>query len=408
MKPVETKERSGGALTIAAALALGALLFTSGRLRATHGAGWLRDSLPESLSGGQLFGLATWQWFGLVAAGVSAWLAGRVFARGALALVRQVSRRTTVRWDDEVVLAADAPLQLFAVFAAFGLMVEPLLVPERTQAILDGLRRPALIGAAAWLLVRVFGAIARSLEGALGAGGDELASRGSRTQVRVIHRLISAGVVVVAAALVLTEFEIVRKVGVSLLASAGIAGVVLGFAAQRSIATLLAGVQLTLTQPVRIGDTVIVEGEWGNIEEIHLTYIVVKIWDLRRLVVPITYFLERPFQNWTKVSPDTMGTVELHADPSTPVPLVRAELERRCKADPNWDGKVCGLQVTGANERTIVLRALVSSADASKNWDLRCSMREGLIDYLQQLEGGRYLPRVRLESSPASSLRPVG
>jgi small-conductance mechanosensitive channel len=192
-------------------------------------------------------------------------------------------------------------------------------------------------------------------------------------------------------------------VGVSILASAGIAGIVIGFAAQRSLATLLAGLQLSVSQPVRIGDTVIVEGEWGWIEEITLTYVVVKIWDLRRLIVPITYFLEKPFQNWTKFSPDLLGTVVIHADYTVPIDAVREEVKRLCEADARWDGKVAELVVLEATERTVALRALVSAADAGKQWDLRCSVREGLVRFLQQLDGGRHLPKSRVAAEEGTS-----
>jgi small-conductance mechanosensitive channel len=205
--------------------------------------------------------------------------------------------------------------------------------------------------------------------------------------------------VLVAASLLLLQFEAVRSVGVSLLASAGLAGLVIGLAAQKSISTLLAGIQLSITQPVRIGDTVIVENEWGWIEEITLTYVVVKVWDLRRLVVPMSHFLDKPFQNWSKVSPEILGTVELYADFRTDVAAVRAELKRILEQESEglWDGKVQGLQVTGCSERTMLLRALVSSEDAGKSWDLRCLVREKLIGWLQRQPQG--LPLVRAEAS---------
>ena len=196
----------------------------------------------------------------------------------------------------------------------------------------------------------------------------------------------------------LLQFEAVRNVGVSLLASAGLAGLVVGLAAQKSISTLLAGIQLSITQPVRIGDTVIVENEWGWIEEITLTYVVVKVWDLRRLVVPMSHFLDKPFQNWSKVSPEILGTAELFVDYRTDVAAVRAELARllRDESQGLWDGRAQGLQVTGFSERTMTLRALVSAADAGKAFDLRCLVREKLIAYLQRQPAG--LPVVRAEA----------
>jgi small-conductance mechanosensitive channel len=158
----------------------------------------------------------------------------------------------------------------------------------------------------------------------------------------------------------------VRQFGASILASAGIAGIVVGFAAQRSIATLLAGFQIALTQPIRVDDVVIVEGEWGRIEDITLTYVVVRVWDLRRLVVPITHFIEQPFQNWTRASADIIGSVFLYVDYTVPLEPLRAELTRILTSSRLWDGKVNALQVTEAKEHTLELRALVSAADASR------------------------------------------
>jgi small-conductance mechanosensitive channel len=194
----------------------------------------------------------------------------------------------------------------------------------------------------------------------------------------------------------LMTFDRIRHVGVSILASAGMIGIILGFAAQRSIATLFAGLQIALTQPIRIDDAVIVEGEWGRVEEITLTYVVIKIWDLRRLVVPVTYFLEKPFQNWTRVSANLLGTVFLYVDYSVPVDEVRRELQAILKVSALWDGQVGGVQVTNSSERTLELRLLMSAADSSKIFDLRCEVREKVLAFLQQNHPGS-LPRVRAD-----------
>jgi len=213
----------------------------------------------------------------------------------------------------------------------------------------------------------------------------------------VLRRVVSITIGVVAVAMMLVQFEVVRTVGMSLLASAGIAGVVLGLAAQRTIATLLAGLQLSITQPIRIGDTVIVEGEWGTIEEINLTYVVVKVWDQRRLIVPMSRFLEQPFQNWTKVSPELLGTVFFHADYRVPIEALREELDRIVEDHPKFDGRAKSVLITDATDRTVQVRAMISAKDASDQWDLRCEVRERMIRFLQTYEGGRYLPRLRLE-----------
>jgi small-conductance mechanosensitive channel len=234
-----------------------------------------------------------------------------------------------------------------------------LRLPPPAQHAVDVGARSVVIAAVAWFLLRFVRLAARFVEQKVadeGSGTDVGRARGLRTQLAVLRRVTEVAVVLVAASLLLLQFEAVRNVGVSLLASAGLAGLVIGLAAQKSISTLLAGIQLSITQPVRIGDTVIVENEWGWIEEITLTYVVVKVWDLRRLVVPMSHFLDKPFQNWSKVSPEILGTVEVYADFRTDVAAVRAELKRILEQESEglWDGKVQGLQVTGCSERTML------------------------------------------------------
>jgi hypothetical protein len=214
-------------------------------------------------------------------------------------------------------------------------------------------------------------------------------------------------VCVIAGALILMKIPGVENVGASLLASAGIAGIVVGVAARPALSNLLAGLQLAMTQPIRLDDVVIVEGEWGRIEEITNTYIVVRIWDLRRLVVPLSYFIERPFQNWTRQTADLLGTVFVYVDYTIPVDAVRRELHRILQSSGMWDGKAWNLQVVDATERTVQMRCLMSAPDASSAWDLRCHVREQLIAYIQE----RYpdsLPRTRaaIESDVALARRP--
>ena len=191
-------------------------------------------------------------------------------------------------------------------------------------------------------------------------------------------------------------FPSLRAVGFSLFASAGAAGLIVGLAARPTLSNLIAGLQIALTDPIRIDDVVIVEGEWGWIEEINTTYVVIRIWDLRRLVVPLTHFIEKPFENWTRRSADILGTVFFYADYTVPVDEIRAALRRIVEASELWDGEVCGLQVTNATERTVELRALVSAATSPAAWDLRCIVRERMIEYLKR-QYPESLPRVRAE-----------
>src|SRR4030095_5558781 len=223
---------------------------------------------------------------------------------------------------------------------------------------------------------------------------DSLSARRVYTDVSVSRKIIISAVVIIATGSVLMLFDPVRQFGTSILASAGIAGIVIGFAAQRTLGNLLAGIQIALTQPLLIDDIVVVEGEFGQIEEITLTYVTVRTWDLRRMILPITYFVEKPFQNWSRVSTELLGTVILYLDYQAPMGELRKELKRLVENNPKWDKRVCGLQVTDTTEHAIQVRALMSGADPGKLGDLRCEVREGLINFLAR-NHPESLPRSR-------------
>lgn len=225
---------------------------------------------------------------------------------------------------------------------------------------------------------------------------DNLKARKVYTQFRVLERIIIFAVILIAIAIALMTFEGIRRIGISLFASAGVAGIIIGFAAQKLLGSILAGFQIALTQPIRIEDVVIVENEWGWIEEITLTYVVVRIWDKRRLIVPTTYFIENPFQNWTRVSADILGTVFIYTDYQVPVGELRKEFTRILEESKLWDGKVNVMQVTNATEKTIEIRALMSTVDSPTAWDLRVLVREKLISFLQE-NYPESLPRMRVE-----------
>jgi len=229
---------------------------------------------------------------------------------------------------------------------------------------------------------------------------DNLSARRIYTQVSVIRKIIITAVVIIATGSVLMLFDPVRQFGTSILASAGIAGIVIGFAAQRTLGNVLAGIQIALTQPLLIDDIVVVEGEFGQIEEITLTYVTVRTWDLRRMILPITYFVEKPFQNWSRVSTDLLGAVVLYLDYQAPIGELRKELKRLVENNPKWDRKVCGLQVTDTKQTTIEVRALVSASNPGRVFDLRCEVREGLIEFLCH-NHPESLPRQRNVSQPA-------
>ena len=225
---------------------------------------------------------------------------------------------------------------------------------------------------------------------------DNLLARKHLTQVRVLMRTADVLVVIVTFAAALMTFEPVRQYGVSLFASAGVAGIVAGLAARPVLSNLFAGVQLAMTQPIRIDDQVVVENEWGWIEEITSTYVVVRLWDWRRLIVPLTYFIEKPFQNWTRENSAVIGSAFIYVDYSAPVDAIRDKLNEIVKQSKNWDGRIVNLQVTDAKENTIELRCLTSANSAPQAFDLRCEVREKLVDFLHS-EHPTALPRHREE-----------
>ncbi|MGE0665832.1 MAG: mechanosensitive ion channel family protein [Sphingomonadales bacterium] len=224
---------------------------------------------------------------------------------------------------------------------------------------------------------------------------DNLEARKVVTQVRILKRTLKTLVVVLFLALMLMTFDTARQFGVSLMASAGAAGIVLGFAARPVLGNLIAGIQIAITQPIRVDDAVVVEGEWGWIEEINSAFVVIKLWDWRRLVVPLGYFIEKPFQNWTRTTASIIGSVFLHVDYTVPVQRVREKLEEVARESALWDRQVVNLQVTEAMEGSVQLRALVSASTSPRAWDLRCEVREKLITFLQQEYPG-CLPRQRV------------
>ncbi len=215
---------------------------------------------------------------------------------------------------------------------------------------------------------------------------DNLKARRVRTQLQLLRRMAIILLLVVTAGLILSLFRdsAIWHYGAGLLASAGLASLVLATAAKSTASNLLAGLQIALTEPIRLDDVVIVEGEWGRIEEITTTYVIVAIWDYRRLVVPLTYFIEKPFQNWTREHADLMGTAFLYVDYSVPVEALRAEFTRMLEASPLWDRKISALQVTNLSEQTMEIRCLLSARNSSEQFDLRCIIREGMIAFLQK------------------------
>jgi small-conductance mechanosensitive channel len=316
----------------------------------------------------------------------------------------ELSGRSASAWDQVLIPLVGRSVRLMLPLVALVLGIPSLTVSREMQLVLQNAVSLLLIGAVAFVLVQLVQAAEALVVRRFRIDvADNLQARKIHTQVTVLKKvgLVVIGIFTVASMLMV--FDSVRQLGTSILASAGIAGIIVGFAAQRSIATLLAGFQIALTQPIRIDDVVIVENEWGRIEDITLTYVTVCIWDLRRLVLPITYFIEQPFQNWTRASADILGSVFLYVDYTVPLAPLRREFERIVEASPHWDGKVKVLQVTDAREHTLELRALASAPDASSAWNLRCEVRERLVEFLQR-HHPEALPRLRadLRAVPAA------
>jgi len=235
---------------------------------------------------------------------------------------------------------------------------------------------------------------------------DNLLARKHVTQTRIMERVADLLIVVVAISACMMSFDAVRQYGVSLLASAGVAGIVVGLALQPVLKNLFAGIQLAITQPIRIDDALLVEGEWGRVEEITSTYVVVQLWDWRRLILPLSYFIENPFQNWTRESSALIGTVMIYLDYSVPVEVIRRKVEEIAQGSKLWDRRVVNIAVTDFRETVMEIRILVSASNSGRTFDLRCEVREKLIDFIQR-EYPASLPRMRavMSESPARDRR---
>jgi small-conductance mechanosensitive channel len=312
-------------------------------------------------------------------------------------VVGSIARRTGRITDNALVSHLRSPFRVLLPLLAIIIALPQVPLKHNLVEYLQRLLNLCLTASLAWGVIALAGAMREAISSKYRVDvPDNLAAREMATRINMLHRIIVILVAGLAFSAMLMSFPNLRQVGTSLLASAGVAGIVIGLAARPALSNLIAGVQLAFTQPIRIDDVVIVEGEWGWIEEIRTTYVVVRIWDLRRLVLPLSYFIEKPFQNWTRVTADLLGTVFLYADYTVPVEEVRQELKRILDSTDMWDGKVWGLQVTDATDRTVQMRALMSASNSGTAWNLRCFVREKLITFLQT----RYpqsLPKARAE-----------
>ena len=277
-------------------------------------------------------------------------------------------------------------------------------------AIAESVRRALKIGMAillGWSAILAINAVTHWVERRHRIDvADNLAARRVHTQIRILRRIGVVTVLLLTAGAVLVTFPAVQAFGVSFFASAGVAGLVLGFAARPILTNFIAGIQVALTQPIRIDDVVIVEGEWGWIEEIKTTYVVIRIWDWRRLVVPLSHFIEKPFENWTRENSAIIGTVFWHLDYRAPIEAIREKLTELAQANPRWDGKVVNLQVVESGEATLTVRALLSARSSPEAWDLRCEIREAMVNWLREAHP-EALPRVRAVVARAEMTNPA-
>jgi small-conductance mechanosensitive channel len=324
-------------------------------------------------------------------------IVGRLVSGLVVRALARWSERTDTIVDDAIAKHVHRPLRWMGPLVALNLVLPLLTLPSGPMGFLKHTLLILLILGFGWIAIKGVRVVEEVVTHRFDISAkDNLHARAVYTQMRGFRNIAGFLVGMLTVAFVLMTFERVRQLGAGLLASAGVAGIVLGFAAQKSLATILAGIQIALTQPIRVEDVVIVEGEWGTIEEITLTYVVVRIWDMRRLIVPIHYFIEKPFQNWTRVSADILGTVNLYLDYSVPVEALREEFKRILDASDYWDGETWGVQVTDSTDKTMTVRPLMSAKNSGDAWNLRCEVREKLIAFVRENYPDA-LPRIRAE-----------
>ena len=359
---------------------------------------FLASLFPESWSSRQIYDLYVWQIAVLPLLAVFAFLIGLFLNKVLFLVLTKVAHKTEIKWDDLLLEKTRRPVGFFLFLLIYVVFFKMIGLPVPFQIATGWIFTSSFILTVLFLLLRLtdFGSeiLRQRLAGTENA--DSIRGRGVRTQIIVLRRIVKVLFTVVAIAMLFSQFDAVRRLGMSLLASAGVAGIVLGLAAQKSIASILSGIQLAITQPVRIGDTVIIENEYGIVEEINLTFIVVRIWDARRLVIPVTDFLSKPFQNWTRVSTELLGSAEIFVDYSAPVKVLEKKLLQLVAKHPLWDKRVANIQVTDCTETTMKLRCLVSAANAPELWDLRVAIRKDMIAFLQSYQNGKYLPKLRI------------
>ncbi|KWV95234.1 mechanosensitive ion channel family protein [Erythrobacter sp. AP23] len=362
----------------------------------------MKQPIAEIVEGGARILPYPWN---LIAFAVAATGAALLLHWIAFRLLRRLANASDSDADTMLVRRLATPTRIALVALALVLAAREIPAFETVWEKVAGFVMPALVG---WIALAILHALVETMK--LRADitvADNLAARRRRTKLTMLSRIATFIIIFVTVGLVLLSIPGVRDIGLTLVASAGLAGLAVGAAAQPALKSLIAGVQMALTEPINIEDVVIIEGEWGWIEEIRTTYVVVKIWDERRLIVPTTRFLEGAFQNWTKTTAQLLGSVMLYLDPATRIGPIRAEFERRIRANERWDGRVQVVQVTDTKRDAIEVRLLMSAKDSPTLFDLRCDIREGMLEWLADTMPEAFA-RLRIVSpeseSPADAL----
>jgi len=334
----------------------------------------------------------------LLALAVAATLAALLLHWAVFRLLRRVVGRTRSEADEMLVRRLAMPTRFALVALALVLTAREIPAFETVWERVAGFVMPAVIG---WIALAILQALIEAMKLRADISvEDNLSARRQRTKLTMLSRIATFIIIFVTVGLVLLSIPGVRDIGVTLVASAGLAGLAVGAAAQPALKSLIAGVQMALTEPINIDDVVIVEGEWGRIEDIRTTYVVVKIWDERRLIVPTSQFLEGAFENWTKKTAQLLGSVMLYLDPATRIGPIRGEFERQIADNPRWDGRVQVVQVTDTRRDAIEVRLLMSAKDSPTLFDLRCDIREGMLEWLADHQPAAFA-RLRLMNGEA-------
>jgi len=356
---------------------------------------WLAEHVPGVLRRGALFDLAPWQWLGILVVLGLAFVMGHILG---LALISLLLRLFGGAKTSSKIFVKDLgkPGRLLLSTVTIGVLTPYLLLPAPAERVVAHIQSSLYVFTLAWSLIvllrlgtmRYVDSLPEDTEG-------EIRSRGLRTRITGIRRIGTVLIGTIATGVMLLQFEVVRSVGVSLLASAGIVGVLVGFAAQRTLGGLISGLEVSITEPLRMGDIVAFDGAEGVVERIYFTYIVVRMGDDRRLIVPVQSLMSKPFENLTLIGADLIVTVDMFVDYEAPIDLLRTEFERLCNEAREWDRRQAMMVVAELTDRAMKLRGIATVDNAAKAAALRAKLREGWIRYVQTLDGGRHLPKAR-------------